>query len=915
MTSMKSYRSLRYLLTLCCTIFTVQPSGRAQQPGTVDTTFLPGTSFALIQKIAVQADGKIILGGLITNYNNGVNRHLLRLNANGSLDDSFSTGEGFTAPQFLVVQVNGLAVQSDGKILVGGDFAAIHGVARQNLARLNSNGTVDASFNLSTDNTVRVVTPLGNGRFLIAGSFTKVNGVARKAVAIIHENGTLDPFNPVWGSLIASTVWSGGVQSNGKIVLGSSFGRFTGGLTYHTLARFNLDGSQDETFSSGQVTSAIQAIRALDVQADDKIVVVGTFAGLSGKTRAGVARLNADGTVDDGFSGAAFGNNTFPYSVKVQQNGKVLVAGQLPSFAGKPLRGYVRINADGSYDETFAMPFNSGLTALDVALQTDGKILIAGAIGNGTDHKFLQRLHGDGTTSGGAPNITVDPVSQNVKAGARVEFSVTAENATGYQWMRYGTNIPNATASTFVIDAVAQTDGGVYTVAVSNANGKSISEAALLNPISPAWPDLTFSNVGADGLSINVLHRNAAGDIYAGGAFTKFFGLARSRLAMIGVDGSMESFVPPATGSTEVHGIATQSSGKVLVVGNLAFAGVTYGSIARLNLNGTVDTTFGGGTGPNDTIFSVAVTSTDRVYAGGFFTQFNGAARAGIVRLSATGVLDRWGAVWPADIRPGVVAVIAIQSDGKILVGGRLFRGTLPGQLLGVVRLNEDGSFDTGFTPLVISGADPSQVNALVVQTDGKILVGGAFATANGQSYNGVVRLLASGTIDSTFLNPGQTVIPAFIHALALQADGRVIAGGAFASYGGVATRNLVRLDMDGGVDPTFTTTSGPAGLGGDAVRAITLLPSGKILVAGEFSSYNGFTYPRIARLHGGDGDRPRIVYTRSGQTLRITPPAGFRVQQATSLNAGDWLTAEGSGEVQFNTATGSRFIRLIKQP
>src|SRR5207249_2251470 len=136
--------------------------------------------------VAVQSDGRVLIGGAFTAVN-GVSRNgIARLNADGSLDNGFQNGlSGVTLPPY-VGAVYALAVQSDDKVLIGGEFTTVNGESRTNFARLKADGTLDSGFQnglSGANSSVVSVAVQSNGMLLIGGYFTTVNGVSRNRVA------------------------------------------------------------------------------------------------------------------------------------------------------------------------------------------------------------------------------------------------------------------------------------------------------------------------------------------------------------------------------------------------------------------------------------------------------------------------------------------------------------------------------------------------------------------------------------------------------------------------------------------------------------------------------------------------------------------------------------------------------------
>jgi len=211
---------------------------RLKWNGTLDGSFDPGTGANdIITAVAVQPDGKIVIGGYFTSFNGTARNYLARLNKNGSLDASFATGTGPNA------RVESMAIQADGKILIGGQFTAYGSAARQHIARLNTDGSLDADFNPDggTNGGVHTITLQADGKILIGGSFTHYSGTARNYIAQLHPDGRLDASFDA-GNAFNNAIRSVAVQNDGAILAG---GQFTthGGTGRSRIARL-LKGSE-----------------------------------------------------------------------------------------------------------------------------------------------------------------------------------------------------------------------------------------------------------------------------------------------------------------------------------------------------------------------------------------------------------------------------------------------------------------------------------------------------------------------------------------------------------------------------------------------------------------------------------------------------------------------------------------------
>ncbi|HEY5269835.1 MAG TPA: delta-60 repeat domain-containing protein [Anaerolineales bacterium] len=349
-----------------------------------------GTIYAL----AVQVDGKILVGGSFSWLGGQRRDRIARLNPDGTLDDSFSLGADGT--------VNTLALQSDGKIVVGGYFEKMGGQTRYYIARLNPDGSLDTGFNPGNYDygnywSVNALAVQADGKIVVGGYFEKMGGQTRYYIARLNTDGSLDTtFNP---QAEGSTVYTLVLQADGKILVG-----IDGYMDYSMLSpirRLNPDGSQDYTFLVG-ATGAMHNtyVYTLLVQGDGKIVVGGYFLELEGVVRSNIGRLNSDGSLDTTFNPDA---NMGILTAALQADGKIVLGGVFTTLGEEPRIRIGRLNADGSLDTTFNPGANGYVRAL--ALQADGKILVGGSFTTlgGETRLYIARLNPDGSLDASFP--------------------------------------------------------------------------------------------------------------------------------------------------------------------------------------------------------------------------------------------------------------------------------------------------------------------------------------------------------------------------------------------------------------------------------------------------------------------------------------------------------------------------------
>jgi len=870
---------------------TVQPTGggtplarnyaaRLNADGTVDAVFNPNTN-GVVYAIAYQPNGQVLIGGSFTTVQPAgsapvTRNHIARFNADGTLDTKFDPNTDRP--------VLSLAVQSSGQIIVGGGFStfspngATSSTVRNCLARLNSDGTLDPTFDPEANGSVSTILIMPDGRFLVGGQFTtfqpdgQLSSVAVDFLARFSAAGTLDT-----GYIVdpLGSVSSIALQPDASLLIAGTFTRILGVNSTSTsfvsyVARINPNGTLDTSFSP----NPNQAVNSVAVETDGAIVIGGFFTTVTPTGvpnpigRNFIARVLRTGAVDSTF---APNNGGTVFASVPLSNGQVLVGGSFLSIGGSTQSYLARLNSDGSLDKTFAPKFNGPVQA--IALQSNGQYLVGGQFTtvDGITRAYIVRMNTDGTFDGPFnPNPNAPVYSIAVQSNGQILF------------------------------------GGSFDILTPNGALVSTTVGQFVRVNSDGTLDTTF-NPEAGGGSIFAIAVLSDGRIVVAGEFTSIGGANQSyiaRLTSTGAYDTTETFNPRPNNA--VYALAVQSNGQILIGGSFnqvepvtgkapstatlptvtlangivqtyppaglsATLPIYVNNLARLNPDGSLDTTFF--PDPSFTVLSLGLQSDGSILVAGEFTSFaqNGATtgtlRNYVARIGTSGALD--GTFNPT--ANGQVDTVNVLSTGQIFIGGSFTAlqpngSASPTPAVHFALLNADGSVASSFATGANNPAS-GQVNALAMQQDGQLLVGGSFSPLGGapDAYmarfnadgspdtgfapylNGPVNAIAieptsgSNTVNSSgavWLNADGSVRHTFVTdsnptvtAIAQQADGRVLLGGLFDNFSGnSALVDLVRINTDGTVDPSFA----PNVVG--QVNAILVLPNGQILVGGSFS-------------------------------------------------------------------------------
>lgn len=672
----------------------------------VNDGFSPQVGMSPVELVARQPDGRILISRALSGASNA---GLARLHADGSRDTNFSVPQIFN-----YLPARAMVVQEDGRIVVGASF---YPGSRTNLARLLPDGALDPTF-LATDRLVKGLLLLPGGKILAGGDF----GVVR-----LNSDGSVDD---TFTNSASGRVQAMLRQPDGKIVIS--------GQMHRGIARLNSDGSRDPGFNPGAVLfpSGNDFKHCLALQSDGRIFATYYHAGSRR-----LFSFYPDGTRDGTFSGVS---NTIVQAVVTQSDGKILVGGSFTNLLGQPRTNLARLNCDGSLDTAFTASVISdqppwGISISDLAVQPDGKIVVAGTFTNVAGHACtnIGRLYPDGSV-----DATLNPRPP----------------------------MPNNDVHTMAV----QPDGRILI-------GGSFTQlgAVTRNNVARFNPDgsLDTFNPGASSIVWN-LAVQPDGRILAGGFFTNIAGQARDRLAQLNADGTLDDVFNPGA-NDEVRSLVLERDGRILVGGDFTMlGGQPRGRLGRLDADGNLDPSFN--PGANDGIRAVAIQPDNKIIVGGFFTNIAGHARERIARLNSDGSID-------PDFNPGAdswVRCVVVLPDGKILVAGQ-FRmlGGEPRDRIG--RLHADGTLDPTFNP----GAN-EQIWSLSVDTNGRITVGGNFTVLSGQPCNRIGRLNPNGTLETTFGSGANELV----WGVASQADGKTLGGGGFFSMDGLPRQGIARF-------------------------------------------------------------------------------------------------------------------------
>lgn len=717
---------------------------------------------AVVRSIAVQPDGKIILGGGFRKYNERNRSNIVRLNADGSIDEEFIVNDGFEG------RVETIVLQADGKILVGGQFSSYNGTDAGYIIRLNSDGTIDRNFKTGSgfNGHVNCILVQPDGKILVGGKFSGYDNNRVNRLARLNTDGSLDV------SLSFPYGFDGSINAlafhKGKILIGGNFSRFDN-LRVNSFVKIGIGGAVDIKFNLGGVgLPANSLVNTIIVQDDDRIIIGGRLISYNGNRVGDFVRLGENGWIDKKFNtNLAINGAGLNYinALSLDKNGNIYAGGNFSSIGGEVYSGFIYTDNNG-----FPIKGTGGDKFGQVAVNA------------------IQVLK-DGSVMIGGLYTAISGFSRNAIATFENGKIVESKYVTAYGL-----------------------DGPVLSISRTPDNNFFVTGRFM-----------TYNNEYVNGII---------------------------KIDSLGKRDKSFNFPSEYYQGVEVRAIERQSNGKYIIIGG--FEGQENRKpqrILRLNNNGDLDEAFFSGklSGEYRHLF---IQPDDKIILAGDFTDFDGVKQNGILRLTPNGSLDN-------TFKPSSSFYIKskqaiLQEDGKILVVGEIKETSSNKYLSGIIRMLPNGQLDPSFPYQVFQNSNISYIK----QTpQGDYYLAGDFSFGN-ERHQGILKFNANWKVDPTFkLDKNIALAGKEVYVIEFLPNNQLIIGFKQQPFGNTIPINntLIRVDSDGVLDRSFRfSTSFEGSFTNNTQHPIIssiIVNNNSLFVGGSFTFIDGHHCFGIAKI------------------------------------------------------------------
>ncbi|MDO7847978.1 T9SS type A sorting domain-containing protein [Hymenobacter sp. M29] len=736
---------------------------------------------AVIVDAAQMPSGQYVVAGTFTRANGQASKALARFSAAGVEDQVFRQNLSNAA-----MNIKKLVPMPNGQLLVQGSYQA--GTVQRNLLfRLNADGTLDPSLNLVLPNVspvpfLRKAIVQPNGRILIMGSGL---GVGPEVFRVLSDGSPDTGFAPVLATNSGPTNML--LQPDGKILLAG----FQANNNGYNVIRLNGDGSRDTGFQAAIGVVGSQRVNTLALDANGAVLVGGLFSLTATGATQPLCRLLSTGALDPSFTAPASLAGRYFYEMDVLAGGQVLIRADAYTAAANKMfdKQLIMLQATGAVDAAFQQGTGPDSYVWGIRGLANGSFLTWGNMNNyAGQRRTVALVQPSGGLDAGFAPLLQEPAELDKlvrQADGKLFISGRFNSVDGNPTDRIARLLPSGQPDPTFAWRQPRSGSWQLTALAAQADGQLLVAGFIYNgsgnigDSEPVFVRLTTSGATDAGFvpaltasvpdlaNIRLLAAQANGRIVVGGAFVDAAG--KANLTRLNADGSVEpTFAPPATLPVVSNGLVQANGNIVCVVRDASVAPRYQNKLVRLLATGAPDPAFNyvntASNGFDDYGPHVVAEGPAGGYvAGGIFNASNTRIRL-VEGFTATGA-ELSGFVAPispittaTNQESGIVA-LAVQSDGRILVGGSVQTvNQFQAPTYPLVRLDATGRLDASFNTGVLTAPPTGLATArylsrgpsvadIVVQPDGAILAGGYFLQAAGQPSSGLARFLPTGVL------------------------------------------------------------------------------------------------------------------------------------------------------------------------
>ncbi len=664
----------------------------------------------------------------------------------------------------------------DGSVVIGGNFTLINGEARQHIARLRPDGTLDPNWNPGASCKVYSLAVDTSGAIYAGGCFSIVGGQSRTYIAKIDGSGAVDPsWNPqadYWVTKLA-------LDGAGGIYAGGLF-QHIGGQPRNHLAKLSTTGAgnADVDWNPNPTSANSLTISGLSASGSGALYVAGNFETIGGQARAGLAKLstfgigNADPTWNPNPSSTS---DAYVRSIAVDNTGAVFVGGSFESIGGQLRSNIAKLAGSGAGAADATWNPGANRDGVDTLTFDGSGSLYAG---------------GDFWTIGGLPRRYVAKLSTSGLGVVDPSWNPSADS---------------------VIETIALAGSGLVAVGgpFTQVGGQVHVGLALISSTGTALADADAERLG----SARAFAAQPGGGMIVGGEFSRAGEQRRENILRLQADGTLDLTWNPGADEM-VSTLAIGNSGAIYAGGLFGFIGGQYRpGFAKLSStgNGAADPAWNSYTDCRSSGARLVIDGAGAIYASSCFSTIGGQSREGIAKLSGiTGSADP---IWDPGV-DGSINALAIDGTGAVYAGGS-FQNIGGEQRSNIAKLSGSG---TGVADPGWNAMANAEVKSLAIDVDGSVYVGGYFSEIGGEYLANLAKLSGTNGAADANWGPGGCGVS----SLLLDGNGALFTGGS-------CTRKL----STGGAGAGMGWNPNPNG----EVTALALDASGNVYLGGKFTT------------------------------------------------------------------------------